>query len=164
MKKTLFCLLVTSLTVVSLNSFADNTQCGLKKHQGPRFKGSFSYLVNGEFNSSLGAGKVTEVGVFTSDGKGNVTANATVNIVSSDLSTALPSGPASYNCTYTNSDCSSMISLNCVRHQANFTPQDQNLDVVIAMVKGSSAVKIQSMSGGTFGNVQVSGEGSRALD
>jgi hypothetical protein len=166
MKMALNSLIIASLATISLTSFAAGDS-GLRDFKDNNFIGNFSYMVRGAFNGPLGSGELTEVGLFKSNGKGEVTAQAIANIVSGDLSTALPSGDASYNCTYTdtqNSEKSSMILLHCVRHQANFIPQDQNLDLVLAVVKDTPIVKIQALSGGTFGTVQVAGEGSRAID
>lgn len=164
MKKTLFGFLVTSLTTLSLTSFAAGNASEVYE-KAQIFKGNFSYSVSGEFNGPLGSGKLTEVGLFKFDGAGNVTANSIVNLVNSDLSIALPSGHVSYNCTYPTDYFAKaeMLLMHCIRHQANFTPQDQNLDLVLAGVKNSPVVKIQAVSGGTFGNVHVSGEGTRAV-
>ena len=166
MKRILCSLLVTTLITVSLTSFAEEAS-GLADYKNNNFVGEFSYMVRGAFNGTLGAGELTEVGLFKSNGKGKVTAQAIANIVSKDLFTVLPSGEASYKCTYSNSqnsEKSSMILLHCVRYQANFILQYQNLDLVLAVVKDSPSVEIQALSGGTFGNVQVAGEGSRAID
>ena len=161
MKKTVSAILFASLATASFASQAVDADIGK-----PLFKGSFSYTVSGAFNGQLGAGRFSEVGVFQSDGHGKVTADAIANLVTSDLSVALPSGHASYECNYGNDDFSpktGMLLLHCTRHQSNLTPQEQTLDLVLSMVKRTPFVKIQAMSGGTFGNVQVTGEGVRAV-
>lgn len=160
MKNLLTGLLLTSLPIISLPSFAEEANLL------GEFKGSFAYQVAGEFNSTVfGAGRLTEVGVFYADGNGHITANGLANIVTADLSTTLSTGEATYSCTYndTGAPIASIVIVSCTRNQGTLPPQQASFALSMVNSFGlnkQKTVKIEALSGGTFGNVNITGEGS----
>lgn len=132
----------------------------------PAIAGTFNYQIKGDFNGPLGAGKVTETGVFQADGKGRITARAIANISSADLSTELFSGQSTYSCTYQSAGTpkiSGLILVKCTRKQSGLP--DQNVDFILtspSLLGKLPTIQIQAQSGGSWGVLQVSGEAQRA--
>ena len=161
MKRMLSAVLLSSLSAVSLSSYAEEKPLF-------DFKGHFAYQMGGYFNNPAstllsGAGKLTEIGVFHSDGRGRITAEGYANIVNADLSSTLASGPVRYHCTYTDVPSmvpfSYMIEVSCTRTQDSSVSHPK---FILSMVKNigitKQFVRILALPGEDFGNVSIIGQ------
>lgn len=126
-------LTVPLLLCVTASVYADSNS---KKCKDKSFKGQYGYTESGEI---LGTGKQVNVGVFVSDGKGNIEGTGTMNLGSLGvLSVAFSDGTYSVN-----SNCTGTASFTATLTVLDGTPSGIPAGTIIAVSQRTLAFVLQ---------------------